>query len=124
MITIQHLLDLGMLNDENYVYRFDDEYNDVMNYAQYYESKDLYRHLNIVKCETRDRDFRLTITPDAYLVGKYRDESNKELIDAVQAVRVKCNSISCKECPYYTNTKPGGSPFENCKLTKSAPYLW
>lgn len=125
MITIQSLLDLGILTDTNYQYTYDDEYDKVVDYAYKNEAETYNDHLIIVDTlENNSGVFTLTIVPDEYLKCKYNSLINAELIDAVQSVRVKCNSISCKECPYYTNTKPNGSPFENCKLTKSVPYLW
>ena len=124
MITIQDLLDLGILIESNYMYDYDDIYNGVIDYAYNFESK-VDSHLIILSSVIEnDYLFKLRIMPDEYLKHKYAENKNRELIAMTTALKEKCVSIGCKECPYYTNAKPGGSPFENCKLVETAPYLW
>lgn len=49
MITINHLLDLGILNDSNYEYTYAGEYFDVMDYAHKHESNELNKRLIILR---------------------------------------------------------------------------
>ena len=123
MITIQQLLDLGILNDNNYMCTYDDKYDKIVDYAFKFENE-YNNHFIVLQVATEDGLFKVTIMPDGHLISMYTSSINRELIDTVQIIKDKCVSISCKECPYYMNVDPDGEPFKNCKLTKSAPYLW
>lgn len=126
MITIQHLLHLGILNESNYEYTYADEYNKVIDFAyKDNEVDELNKRLIVLSVIHNSGKFVLNIKPDDYLIRRYEQSKETEMMKAVGTIRKMCNEIpNCKLCPYYTEVKPNGSLSDNCKLAKTAPFNW
>lgn len=126
MITINHLLDLGILNDSNYDYKYAYEYYDVMDYAHKHESNELNKRLIILSSTSAgDGKVTLIIKPDDYLIYRYRQSKESEMQDAVNKVRILClGTYDCKNCPYYRELKPNDTMLNNCLLAGRIPAEW
>lgn len=120
MITIQHLLDLGILNHSNYCYIYDNEYDKVMDYANKHESNELNKRLIIVSAKYEyDGCLHLIIKPDDYLIISYKHSIETELMNAVSIIRKMCiETENCKLCPYFIEDK------EKCKFSNVTPLNW
>lgn len=119
MITIQHLLDLGILTDDNYQYRYDDEYNKVMDYALNYDQNELDKRLIILSAKYEDCCFRLFIKPDDYLICRYKQNIETQAMNAVATIRKICEETeNCKLCPFFIIDK------EKCKFSNVTPFNW
>lgn len=125
MITIQNLLDLGILNDSIYVYTYDDEYNAVMDYALNHEQNELNKRLIILNAIHANSHFTLTIKPDDYLIQRYNQSKEIEMKEAVVKIRRLCNETdNCSDCPYYLENNTIHTIKDNCRLHNTPPYAW
>lgn len=126
MITINHLLDLGILSDSNYEYKYADEYFDVMDYAHKHEADELNKRLIILRSTSAgEGKVTLDIKPDDYLIRRYQQSKEYEMQDAVNKVRKLCiDTYDCKNCPYYRELKPNGLMSDNCLLAGRIPPEW
>lgn len=126
MITINHLLELGILNDSNYQYTYTDEYEDVIDYAYKHEADELNKRLIILHGTIPEEGkVTLVIKPDDYLIRRYQQSKESEMQDAVNKIRKFClETFDCKGCPYHRELKPNGSTLDNCLLAGRIPIEW
>lgn len=124
-MTIQQLLDIGILNDSNYEYTYAAEYDRVMDYVYKHEAGELNKRLIVLIATYNSGKFMLNIKPDDYLIRRYEQVQNYDMMEAVTKVSEMCKKISdCKKCQYYRELKPNGSLFDNCLLAGSIPSEW
>ena len=117
MITIQHLLDLGILNSDNYYYIYDDEYIKVMDYALNLD--ELNKRLIILSAKYENCRFCLNIKPDDYLICRYKQNIETEAMKAIATIRKICEETeNCKLCPFLIEEK------EKCKFLNTTPFNW